>query len=143
VSAITNFRGQYGFLSNFFPTPITICGEVYPSVEHAFQAMKAVREVDRVNIQKALNPAAAKRMGKQIKMRQDWEHIKIMVMLDCLHAKFCDPQLRMALLSTGSSVLIEGNTWGDRFWGVCNGSGLNWLGELLMHVRWEIRVKLI
>jgi ribA/ribD-fused uncharacterized protein len=140
---IDTFRGKYNFLSNFFPIPIVIGGELYPSVEHAYQASKAIREVDRAYIQRAHHPGIAKQRGKVVKMRQDWEYIKIRVMLDCLHAKFNDPKLRKALLRTGDEKLVEGNTWGDRFWGVCNGSGQNWLGELLMHVRWEIRNKLL
>lgn len=32
----------------------------------------------------------------------------------------------------------EGNTWGDKFWGVCDGEGENHLGKLLMEVRAEL-----
>ena len=35
-------------------------------------------------------------------------------------------------------VKIEGNTWNDTFWGVCNGQGQNWLGKILMLVRSEL-----
>ena len=42
------------------------------------------------------------------------------------------------LIQTGDSVLIEGNTWGDRVWGVCNGVGENRLGRILMKIRSEL-----
>jgi len=43
--------------------------------------------------------------------------------------------LREKLLSTGSVQLIEGNDWNDREWGVCNGTGKNKLGKILMRIR--------
>ena len=43
------------------------------------------------------------------------------------------------LVDTGDQPLIEGNTWGDRFWGVCGGTGMNHLGRLLMEVREELQ----
>lgn len=38
----------------------------------------------------------------------------------------------------GDAELIEGNTWGDRIWGVCDGVGENRLGKILMRVRAEM-----
>jgi ribA/ribD-fused uncharacterized protein len=140
---INSFRGQYNFLSNFFSCTVIVGGDLYPSVEHAFQALKAVREADRVSIQRADSPAIAKRMGKQVRKRPDWDEVRVQFMLDCLHAKFNDPELRRALLATGDEILVEGNWWGDKFWGVCDNEGENWLGQLLMHVRWEIRRNLV
>jgi predicted NAD-dependent protein-ADP-ribosyltransferase YbiA (DUF1768 family) len=35
--------------------------------------------------------------------------------------------------------LIEGNTWGDKFWGQVKGEGANYLGRLLMKVREELQ----
>jgi predicted NAD-dependent protein-ADP-ribosyltransferase YbiA (DUF1768 family) len=49
-----------------------------------------------------------------------------------------DPVLRQRLLDTGDQDLVEGNTWGDTFWGVCRGQGSNWLGRILMDVRAEL-----
>ena len=56
-----------------------------------------------------------------------------------LRSKFSDPELAEALLATGDAELVEGNTWGDPFWGVYKGKGENMLGRLLMEVRGEIR----
>ncbi len=52
-----------------------------------------------------------------------------------LHAKFAVPALRDALLDTGHAELIEGNTWGDVYWGVFGGRGRNQLGRTLMRIR--------
>ena len=56
-------------------------------------------------------------------------------MLELLHLKFRHPVLKDQLLATGDVELIEGNDWGDEFWGVCCGKGSNNLGKLLMLVR--------
>jgi predicted NAD-dependent protein-ADP-ribosyltransferase YbiA (DUF1768 family) len=57
-------------------------------------------------------------------------------MRECLVAKFGqNPELMQLLKDTGDSILIEGNSWGDQFWGVCNSVGKNWLGKLLMEIR--------
>lgn len=45
----------------------------------------------------------------------------------------------MQLLATGTRYLEETNTWGDTYWGVCEGKGLNMLGKTLMQVRDELR----
>jgi len=68
-------------------------------------------------------------------MRPDWEAVKDDIMYRCVLAKFEDPILRQRLLDTGDQELIEGNTWGDTYWGVCKGKGRNMLGKTLMAVR--------
>ena len=61
-------------------------------------------------------------------------------MLRVLRAKFAqNPELAMQLLATGTRYLEETNTWGDTYWGVCEGKGLNMLGKTLMQVRDELR----
>jgi hypothetical protein len=76
-------------------------------------------------------------MGRAVDIRADWEKIKLNVMYTCLKLKFADPALKQKLLDTGSTQLVEGNWWGDVFWGVCNKKGQNHLGQLLMQVRNE------
>lgn len=49
--------------------------------------------------------------------------------------KFRHYGMRVALVGTGDAMLVEGNTWGDKFWGVCRGEGENQLGKLLMERR--------
>ena len=78
-------------------------------------------------------------MGRKVNLRKDWEDVKIQVMENGLRLKFQDPTLRKKLLATEDEELVEGNPWGDRYWGVCNGSGKNKLGKLLMKIRKELQ----
>jgi len=135
---INEFRGKYRFLSNFFPSVVVLGGEQYPSVEHAYQASKSDDIYYRIKVASAPEPSMAKKLGRQIKLRSDWEQVKVAVMLSLLRQKFNDPIMRSALRGTGDALLIEGNTWGDKFWGQVNGVGENMLGILLMVVRAEI-----
>lgn len=142
LEPIEHFRGEFAFLSNFFPSPITIQGIVYPTVEHAFQAKKTMNREDRLVIAGCRTPGEAKRMGRRVELRPDWDRsTRLSVMFSLLWDKFKDPVLRERLLNTAPRMLIEGNSWGDRFWGICDGSGENHLGELLMRVRSACRIQ--
>ena len=136
---IAIFDNEYAFLSNFYESPFEVDGITYPTVEHFFQAMKSKDVEGRKKIAAAPTPGKAKRLGRTIELRKDWEEIKVAVMKFGLAQKFRIPELREKLLATGNEELIEGNWWGDRFWGVCDGVGENYLGKLLMEVRQEIR----
>jgi ribA/ribD-fused uncharacterized protein len=130
---ITRFRETWSFLSNFFPAPVALDGKIYPTIEHAYQAAKTVREKERKVIRQAPSPAQAKRLGQRVALRPDWEQVKLDIMLDLLHQKFQDPGLHRKLLATGNAPLIEGNHWGDRFLGCVPGSGP---GQALEKGRW-------
>lgn len=133
---IDRFRGEYSFLSNFYPCSIYWEALLYPSVEHAYQAAKTVDHSQRKSIAGAATAASAKKMGKLVSLRPDWEREKLMIMLELLWLKFRPgTDLASNLLSTGYSVLIEGNTWGDTYWGICRGTGRNILGKVLMKIR--------
>lgn len=142
-TAIKEFRGAYGFLSNFYPCVVQDDrGTYYPSTEHAYQAMKFLGK-DRRKIFEDGSPGSAKSNGKGSGMRDDWEAVKLEVMLNLLRQKFkAGSNLAQRLLDTGDRELIEGNYWGDTFWGVCKGVGQNNLGKLLMQVRKELRESL-
>lgn len=139
MTAITSFSGEHAFLSNFAPSPILMDGIEFATVEHAFQAMKTLDAAMRKSIAVAPTPGKAKRMGRKVALRHDWEQVKIDVMRDCLRLKFADSQLMQMLINTASAALIEGNTWGDTFWGCVNVGGQwrgqNNLGKLLMEIR--------
>ena len=135
---ITKFDGPWRFLSNFWEEPLHIQGMTFKTAEHAFQAAKCADTSDMLRIMKCQTPGEAKRMGRQVKLRLDWEEVKIEIMLEIVRAKFQNQKLAQMLLHTESAELIEGNTWGDTFWGVCNGQGKNWLGSILMVVRSEL-----
>lgn len=135
---INKFVGEYKFLSNMYPCIIEVEGQKYPSVEHAFQAMKSLDSNDRVAMSVCRSPEEAKQAGKLLNLRSDWEQVKVNLMYTILKKKFTDPELAQKLKSTQGEELIEGNTWGDKFWGVYKGQGENQLGKLLMKIREEI-----
>ncbi|MBL8810340.1 MAG: NADAR family protein [Planctomycetaceae bacterium] len=139
VHRIDAFRCEYAFLSNFYPSLIRYDGIHYPTVEHAFQACKSLDSPERLTIAQCGPPARAKSMGRRVKLRHDWESIKVEVMTKLVRLKFeTHDDLRVKLIDTGEAELIEGNTWNDRFWGVCGTQGRNWLGRILMQVRTEL-----
>ncbi len=137
-SKIDSFWGDYRFLSNFYKTEIVYEGLTYGSTEAAYQSAKTTNETIRKYFS-TLSPADSKKYGQKIKIREDWDDVKIGVMLELTRAKYLDRVLRKRLLATGDAELIEGNTWNDTFWGVCKGEGLNHLGQILMVVREELR----
>ncbi len=139
MSAIRVFDGEHHWLSNFHSVRVWFDGDAYPSVEHAYQAAKTIDKDERAFVRRAPTAGAAKRYGRSVTMRADWETIKLDVMLELVRRKFATPYLRARLLETGSVELVEGNHWGDRFWGVCKGAGENHLGRILMQVREELR----
>jgi ribA/ribD-fused uncharacterized protein len=135
---IESFHGEYRFLSNFWPAIVEMDGIIYPTVEHAYQAAKTFDQSARLKIQALREPGNAKRAGRRISLRPDWEAVKLNVMLSLLRSKFAEKSLADKLLATGDYELLEGNEWGDTFWGVCRGIGHNHLGKLLMQVRKEL-----
>ena len=135
---ITSFRGKNEFLSNMYPCYISYEGKIYPSVEHAFQAAKTLDPEERILFQ-ICETYRIKQLGKSVELRSDWETVKVSVMKELIKTKFSDPILAKKLVDTGDAELVEGNTWGDTFWGVCKSKGENHLGKLLMEVREEIR----
>lgn len=136
--AISKFKGEYEFLSNMYPTLFYIDEQIYPSAEHAFQAMKCLNRDDQIAMSLCRSSEEAKKAGRLVHLRPDWEEVKVDMMYKVLRAKFQDPELAQKLRDTGDEELIEGNTWKDTFWGVYNGVGQNMLGKLLMELRKEI-----
>jgi ribA/ribD-fused uncharacterized protein len=142
---IDDFNGKYRFLSNFsedgFRAVHLPLGEKWwPTNEHYYQAMKTLSEWEAYDIWNVETPGEAKKMGRKVLLRKDWEEIKILVMRKGLELKFeLGSELAKKLLATGDAMLIEGNNWGDSWWGVCRGKGRNWLGHLLMARRAELR----
>ena len=138
---INDFRGEYRWLSNFHAVEVTLDGEVYPSTEHAYQAAKfPLGSVLRASVRSAPTCRDAKRLGRSPGMRSNWDNVKLGIMGNLLRQKFAPgSELAGKLLATGDRPLVEGNTWGDRFWGVCGGVGENHLGKLLMQIRAELK----
>lgn len=143
---ITEFQGEYGWLSNFwyFDTPMYYQGLYYSTNEHFYVAMKT----DDLDLRRKVSEhplKGLKRFGNSLPLRPDWEMIKLQVMEYGLRYKFSDKNLSLKnkLLSTGDLFIQEGNMWGDKYWGVClkTGEGENNLGKLLMKIRENIKEK--
>ena len=139
VKNILGFFNEYEFLSNFYHSPFNFCGTTFLTNEHFFQAAKATNIDDFLEVVSRSTPREAKISGRKIICRPDWHSIKINVMSMGLRLKFQDPELREKLLATENWYLEETNTWNDTFWGVCNNVGYNYLGNLLMDLRTQIR----
>ena len=90
-----------------------------------------------------MTPIEAKKMGRTLSLRSDWEDVKDEVMMGVLFEKFKDPELAAKLLATGEAELEETNHWGDKYWGVDSetGEGRNKLGKILMVVRGVLKAR--
>lgn len=140
---IGRFDGEYAFLSNFSRAEVLWDGLRYPSTENFYQAMKAEDPQNRALYQR-MSAGQAKRSGKELPIRPDWEAVRLGVMAEALRQKFAPGTLLgFQLLETGKAGLVEGNHWRDCFWGVDpnynDGFGHNWLGTLLMRTRKWLR----
>ena len=143
INKIDSFRGKYFFLSNCFPAEVTYDGLTYQNNEAAFQAQKTFSPEERAVFTR-LPPRDAKRKGRKVRLRPDWEQVKDEIMEDIVREKFSqNPNLKKQLLSTGDAQLIEGNSWNDCYWGIDirTGVGMNHLGKILMKVREVLSVK--
>jgi hypothetical protein len=136
---ITGFFGDNRVLSNFYPRELVLYNIPFKTAEHAYVWHKSNDLAFRRMVLAARSPVEAKRIGRKVQLRADWEQVKLQTMRIVLDAKFRDPQLRDFLLNTGFRYLEELNTWDDRYWGVCGGLGKNHLGRQLMVVRESYR----
>lgn len=147
TAVINRFSGLNRYLSNFSPYSVVYRGVKWPTAEHAFQAAKAVDYHGMAPVfAAARSPEHAKRIGRTIRMRPDWNDVRVGVMLDIVRIKFTThPGIAQRLLETGDARLVEGNDWHDQFWGDCvcgefrcSASGENRLGLVLEQVRAEL-----
>lgn len=146
METVKIFRGDFGFLSNFWGAPLVYQGIRYPTSEHAYQAQKLGSDpkfnILKMAIATVETPGKVKRMSRTLKIRPDWEEVKVQIMREIVFEKFAqNPQLAGKLLATGDVRLEEGNGWGDTFWGIHKGQGKNWLGRILMETRDQLRQK--
>jgi ribA/ribD-fused uncharacterized protein len=152
---IPEFKGDYYFLSNFhYHTQHFVTSDKplkMATAEHAFQAAKYKALTDAtedekvsyvVKVSSAKTPTEARKIGKNVEGLDvaAWDAMKISVMREILLNKFSDADLEARLMGTGDAMLVEGNTWGDTFWGRCDKKGFNILGVLLMEIRGYYRL---
>lgn len=138
---INNFDKNYAFLSNFYDAPVIYEGITYLNSEAAFQAAKTLDLKERQKFS-TLNPSQAKKAGRKLDLREDWEKVKNQVMYDVCYAKFSsNTHLKLLLIATKDEELVEGNWWHDNYWGDCSCDkckdtiGRNELGRILMQIR--------
>lgn len=144
---------KYEFLSNFYACDTFYKNELMPegmvfkTAEHAFQAAKATTVEDMLYVAEAHTPGEAKKRGRTIKIRADWDTIKDNVMYTILKSKFTDDQdmwNRMMATAPEYDAFCEDNWWHDNYWGDCQCPsckdivGKNMLGKLLTKVRAEL-----
>lgn len=147
MTVIDQFKGEYRFLSNFYPYAVSYEGIRYPSTEHAFAAAKTLDGAARLRIAAARSATEAKRLGRNVALREGWDQrIRFEVMRDLVAIKFSPGSaIGYQLAATGDAELIEGNTWHDQIWGdcrcgrlSCSSPGQNHLGKMLMVRRAEL-----
>jgi ribA/ribD-fused uncharacterized protein len=141
MNQITSFRGEYRFLSNFWPCEFVFQGYRWRSAEHAYQAMKNYDlEYWKKLLDENTTAADAKRLSRSIEISAYFHTNKINYMRAIVFAKFDqNHKLMQKLKLTSPAILIECNNWGDVFWGQCPlGNGRNELGKILMSIRDDI-----
>jgi ribA/ribD-fused uncharacterized protein len=140
---IFKFDGPNRYLSNFHPAPFVWKGREWKTAEHAYQAMKSTQENEKEFIRKLETAREAKIEGKKVTLRSDWDSIKDSIMEEIVYEKFSqNADLAKQLIETGDAIIEEGNTWGDKYWGICppdSGVGENKLGFILMKIRKKLK----
>lgn len=126
---IDSFSGEHYYLSNFYPH------DGKRTIHHFYNCLKTDHPMTMLQILFAPTPIRAIQLGKSVVVRPYWNDVRLHVMEYLLRKKFEDTRLRGLLLATAPDVLINGNDWGEEYWGQVDGDGLNYLGHLLMEIR--------
>jgi len=140
---IQQFQGDYRWLSNFAPVKIIFEGHEYSSVEHAYMSAKSDdiswKEFCAIS---SNTPGMVKKASKTIKLKSNWENLKLQVMENCVRQKFLQEPYKTKLIETGDKYIQEGNMWGDKFYGIClkTNQGKNHLGKIIMIIRDELKI---
>lgn len=160
---IYGFFDKHRYLSNFYLHSIEYENILYPSNENAYHAAKIDYQGHMAQYQRMkfaeYTPSEAKSKGRSLSLRGNWlsylpeeewvndsEEVLILqvrdkIMYELNVIKFSNPYLLNLLLETGDRHLEETNWWKDDYWGVCNSTGLNKLGRILMKIRDEAKKK--
>lgn len=135
---IKEFNGKYRWLSNFTPCSVILDDRSYRSTEAAYQAAKTDIKELRVQFE-TMSAREAKKAGRRLSIRPDWNDIKIEIMTGLCREKFNQEPFKTWLLETGDQEIVEGNYWKDVFWGVYRGRGSNHLGKIIMKIRDKLK----
>jgi ribA/ribD-fused uncharacterized protein len=142
--AITEFRKEYFFLSNFYPCLVFYNGLMFKNSEAAYMSCKNDNKEDHIKLASFKTAREARDYGQTVVIRPNWDDVKYGYMKTVVTDKFTrNADIRVKLLATGTKQLVEGGTWHDQYWGICNcekhnGEGKNALGQILMEVREEL-----
>lgn len=137
------------WFSNFLPfdEPMKYKGMYFSTPEAFYQSMKTQNKKLRKEIS-LMSAAESKKAGRALKVRDNWEEMKLAVMYHALKYKFrLDTTWGVKLLETGDEGIVEWNNWHDNIWGDCiclkceDIVGTNHLGKLLMRIRTELKEK--
>lgn len=135
------------YLKLYMIKELCLWGGTYKSSEAAYQSCKTTDPAIR-NKFIGLSAMKSKTLGRSLPLRPDWEQIKCLVMYEVCWAKFLQNEdCRRVLLKAGDAILIENTTgWCDHVWGICycpkcGATGANLLGQTLMRVRNDLRIK--
>lgn len=142
MGIISEFQGENRWLSNFATVDVVFEGKSYPSVEHAYVASKSMDEEFRETCtNKQLHPAEVKKLGKNVKLRDDWGEVEEGIMLELLTYKFNQEPFKTKLIETNNDYIQEGNRWGGTRWGYClnTDTGENLLGFMIMEIRQTLK----
>jgi N-glycosidase YbiA len=154
-------RRDFGFLSHFYPSPIVLDGEQWPTTEHYYQAQKSLDPAYRRAIRACETPGEAKKCAitqtknpdsttnlrswfalKDREPRVDWFEVKRDIMCRADLAKYeQNPHLAELLLACGNAEIVEDSS-SDSFWGIGrDGDGENWAGRIIEEVRAHLRAQ--
>lgn len=144
-----------GIFSQWYKSRFSVGGVYYNCAEQYMMAMKAslFENYDTLDaIMGTSNPKEQKALGRQVKNfnADKWNAVAKDFVFKANLAKFSDDTLKRLLLDTGDKEIVEASPY-DTVWGIgmsetdpnrfdkSKWRGTNWLGEVLMQVRAELR----
>jgi ribA/ribD-fused uncharacterized protein len=135
------FRKQYDYLGNMYIIPVCYRGIQFEASEIAYVYSKCANKEQAHQIAILGDPYEAKKLGKSVQLIENWNKRKVKIMHEIVYAKFSQNPMIASKLAALEGDIVEENTWGDTFWGVCNGTGDNYLGQILMQVRKTLKTE--
>ena len=104
-------------LGNFYPCEFVINDETWNSTEQYYQAMKSDDIYYRTKIKKETDGLECWKMGQTVRIRDDWDKVKVDLMYEANLAKFeQNKKLRDILISTKGKISL----YGDLYWNYVN-----------------------
>lgn len=146
-----------GPFSQWYPSQFEVEGIKYSCTEQYMMAKKAELfgdEESRLKIMASSDPRMQKRIGRTVEgfVEDQWSAVAKDIVFRGNMAKFSQsPELRAYMLATGDQEIVEASPK-DTIWGIglaaedpdaydkTKWKGTNWLGEVLMNVRFAIRI---